>query len=176
MKTLPSLTLTAVLLSLSASAFAAPDAKKPAKKPAPADKEEPAKEEPAAEKPAAEAKLSKEQSALQAALENHGQLKGFHVEVTLKTAEGNATMTGSLGLGPSNSTSCLKSISDACPRFVVRGESLGSSTRCNWSMAGIDSSVESWIPRTSTWSCRVHRPRCSREKCTARFAVGRWQR
>lgn len=87
--------LTAALLTTALALHAADDKKKPAAKPAaekPAAKEEAKPEEDGA-------KLTKEQSALQSALENHGRLKGFHVEGVLKTAEGNATLTGALGEG-----------------------------------------------------------------------------
>jgi pyruvate/2-oxoglutarate dehydrogenase complex dihydrolipoamide acyltransferase (E2) component len=99
MKTLPLLALATTLFTLPCPAPAAEDAKAAKPKAPPAEKKDPATTEPAAEKPAAEAKLSKEQSALQKALENHGRLKGFHVEVTLKTPQGPATLSGALGAG-----------------------------------------------------------------------------
>lgn len=113
MKTLP---IAAALFAVLALPLTAADEKK----------KKPAAEKPAAEKPAKEEKpaaaggrLSKEQSALQTALENHGRLKGFHVEVVLKTPEGDATLSGSLGEG-SLSLDC-KDVKGAKKKRVVTG-------------------------------------------------------
>ena len=43
--------------------------------------------------------LTKEQAVLKKALENHSRLRGYHVEVELRTPEGKATVSGDLGEG-----------------------------------------------------------------------------
>lgn len=98
MNTLPIITtalLAAIVMPLQA------DDKKKAKPQPAAEKPDAGKPKTTEEKPAAEGKaeLSKEQAVLKEALENHSRLKGFHVEVELKTPEGKATMSGSLGEG-----------------------------------------------------------------------------
>ncbi len=96
MKTLPILLTTVSLLTAPALPLRADDAK-PKSKPAPEKKPESKEEKPAPEE--SEVKLTKEQAALKQALENHSRLRGYHVEVELKTPEGKATLSGELGTG-----------------------------------------------------------------------------
>ncbi len=92
-----SLLFTAVsLLTVCALPLGAQDAKAK-KKPAPEKK--PAAKEEAKPAETEEPALTKEQAALKQALENHGKLPGYHVDVVLKTPKGNATLKGALGTG-----------------------------------------------------------------------------
>jgi hypothetical protein len=105
MKPTPLLLTALSLLSILALPATAQDSK--AKKKPAAEKSAPEKKpESKEEKPAetAEVKLTKEQSILKQALDNHSRLNGYHVDVVLKTPGGNATLTGALG---NNSLSLL---------------------------------------------------------------------
>ncbi|MBP7948549.1 MAG: hypothetical protein KA004_02755 [Verrucomicrobiales bacterium] len=82
--------LTATLLLTSFALHAVDKKKKPA-----AEKSTSSENEKPATPP--ESNLSKEQSVLKTALENHARLKGFHVDVVIKTDEGSATLKGALG-------------------------------------------------------------------------------
>lgn len=109
---------------------------KPKKKPAPeksapkkenaADKEKDKEKETGEEKPAGEEKetkkeLTKEQTILKTALENHAKLTGFHIHAVLKTPAGDATLTGSLGQG-SLSLDCTDVKGVKKKRLVAGGE------------------------------------------------------
>ena len=114
--------ITAALLTTLVLPLQADDKQKPKPKPA-AEKPAPGEPETAEEKPAAEGKSedSKEQAVLKEALQNHSRLKGFHVEVELKTPEGKATMSGTLGEG-ALSLLCTDVKGVKKKRVVVGGE------------------------------------------------------
>ena len=113
---------TAALLTTLVLPLQADDKKKPKPQPA-AEKPAPGDPKPKEEKPTADSKAedSKEQAVLKEALQNHSRLKGFHVEVELKTPEGKATMSGALGEG-ALSLLCTDVKGVKKKRVVVGGE------------------------------------------------------
>ena len=119
MKSTAILLTAASFISLVASPVQAQESR--AKKKPAAEKTTPAKKSEEKKEPAAgeEKELTKEQSVLKTALENHARLKGFHVDAVLKTGAGNATLSGALGAG-SLSLECTE-VTGAKKKRVVTG-------------------------------------------------------